>query len=166
MKPALSGRAARGSFGATYGDTHDSKGNTESSTRGTSTKKNHRDKNKNKNKNKNKDLEDKKSSISERVLTSANPGVLDCSTPQSSSKRPFSTISRVCCGCGGNYWIQFCFYLFLDLAPKGWEPSPEIEALVKEALKKDPSILKEAKLRNKQLMVMQNKTSTANQSKD
>jgi hypothetical protein len=80
MKPALSGRAARGSFGATYGDAHDSKGDTESSTRGTSTRKNRRDKNKNKNKG----LEDKKSSTSERVSTSANPGVLDCSTPRSS----------------------------------------------------------------------------------
>jgi hypothetical protein len=99
MKPALSGRAARGSFRATYGDTYDSKGDTESSTRGTSTKKNHRDKNKNKNKG----LEDKKSSISKRVSISANPRVLDYSTPQSSSKRPFLTIGRVCCGCGGNH---------------------------------------------------------------
>jgi hypothetical protein len=101
MKPALSSRAARGSFRAIYGDTHDSKGDTESSTRGTSTKKNRRDKNKNKNKNK--DLEDKKSSTSKRVSISVNPRVLDCSTPQSSSKRPFLTIGRVCHGCGGNH---------------------------------------------------------------
>jgi hypothetical protein len=92
--------------------------------------------------------------------------VLDCSTSQSSSKRPFLTIGRVCCGCGGNHWIQFCFYLFPNIAPEGWESSPEIEALVKENLKQDPLILKEAKLRNKQLMVMQNKTLTANQLKD
>jgi hypothetical protein len=79
MKPALSSRAAKGSFRATYGDAYDSKGDTESSTRGMLTKKNHRDKNKNKNKNKG--LEDKKSSISKRVSTSVNPRVLDCSTP-------------------------------------------------------------------------------------
>jgi hypothetical protein len=115
MKPALSDRAARGSFRAIYGDTHDSEGDTESSTRGTSTKKNCRDKNKNKNKG----LEDKKSSTSERVSTSANPRVLDCSTPQSSSKRPFLTVGRVYYGCGGNHWIQFCFYLFPDIAPEG-----------------------------------------------
>jgi hypothetical protein len=101
MKPALSGKATRGSFGVTYGDTHDSEGDTESSTRGTSTKKNRRDKNKNKNKS----LEDKKSSTSERVSISVNPGVLDYSTLWSSSKRPFSTVSRVCRGCGGNHWI-------------------------------------------------------------
>jgi len=162
MKPALSGRAARGSFGATYGDAHDSEGDTESSTRGTSTKKNRSDKKKNKG------MEDKKSSASERVSTSVNPGVLDCSTPRSSSKRPHYTAGRVCRGCGGNHWIQFCFYLFPDIAPEGWESSPEIEAFVKENLKEDPSILEEAKLRNKRSMVMQNKTSdsTANQSKD
>ena len=164
MKPALSGRAARGSFGATYGDAHDSEGDTESGTRGTSTKKNRRDKNKNKG------MEDKKSRASERVSTSANPGVLDCSTPRSSSKRPHYTTGRVCRGCRGNHWIQFCFYMFRDLAPEGWEPSPEIEALVKENLKEDPSILEEAKLRTKRSMTLRNKISTsaltANQSKD
>jgi hypothetical protein len=147
MKPALSGRAARGSFGVIYRDTYNSEGDIESSTRGMLTKKNCRDKNKNKNKNKG--LEDKKSSTSKRVSISANLGVLDCSILWSSSKRPFLTVGRVYCGYGGNHWIQFCFYLFPDIAPEGWESSPEIEALVKENLKKDLSILKEAKLRNK-----------------
>jgi hypothetical protein len=91
MRPALSSRAAKGSFGATYGDAHDSEGDTESSTRGTLTKKNRR------NKNKNKGMEDNKSSASERVSTKgANPGVLDCSTPRSSSKRPLCPSGRVC----------------------------------------------------------------------
>jgi hypothetical protein len=63
MRPALSRRAAKGSFRATYGDAYDSEGDTESSTRGMSTKKNRR------NKNKNKGMEDNKSSTSERVLT-------------------------------------------------------------------------------------------------
>jgi hypothetical protein len=165
MKPALSRRAVKGLFKATYGDTHNSEGNTESSTRGTSTKKNHRDKNKNKNKG----TEDNKSSISKRVLTKgANSRVLDCSTPKPSSKRPHYSSGRVYRGYGGNYWIQFYFYLFPDLTLEGWEPNPEIEAFIKENLKEDPSILKEVKLQTKRLMVLQNKAlaSTLNQLKD
>jgi hypothetical protein len=102
MRPALSGRAAKGLFRAIYRDAYDSKGDTESSTRGMSTKKNRRDKDKNKNKNKG--LEDNKSSTSERVsIKGINPRVLDCSTLRSSSKRPFLTVGRVYYGYGGNH---------------------------------------------------------------